>query len=315
MNHKERFEKLVSSVEGYELKSEYNKSSEKVIMHHELCGNTYKVTPNKFQQGRRCPRCAVRKRSKKRRLTHEEFFERFNESSNGEYELLSRYTKQKDKIKVKHKLCGSVYEVYPTNFIHHKNRCMNGPCVTERRSASQRWTQERFEEEVFSLVGYEYKVLGEYRNFLTPVKIRHNKCSNIYNALPGNFIHQNKRCPKCISSKGEEKVEKVLVDAKVPHEREKRFSDCVYKRPLPFDFYGEYKGVSFCIEYDGEFHYHKKFRTEEEFEKQKVRDRIKDDYCKVNNIPLLRIPYFYKGNIKDIVLDFLKEITLSRADQ
>lgn len=33
-------------------------SSQKVEIRHNVCGNIYKVTPNKFKSGRRCPKCS-----------------------------------------------------------------------------------------------------------------------------------------------------------------------------------------------------------------------------------------------------------------
>ena len=47
------------------------------------------------------------------------------------------------------------------------------------------------------------------------------------------------------------------------------------------------------IEYDGEQHFKpiEFFGGEEAFQKQQERDQKKDEWCKENNIPLLRIPY------------------------
>lgn len=35
------------------------------------------------------------------------------------------------------------------------------------------------------------------------------------------------------------------------------------------------------------------------------RDKIKNDYCSKNNIPLLRIPYWEKKNMKKIITEYL----------
>ena len=68
-------------------------------------------------------------------------------------------------------------------------------------------------------------------------------------------------------------------------------------RPLPFDFY--IPQYNLCIEFDGKQHFiptdFKSNSTEEEklkyFELVQMRDNIKTDYCKNNNINLLRIKY------------------------
>ena len=36
-------------------------------------------------------------------------------------------------------------------------------------------------------------------------------------------------------------------------------------------------------------------------------DNIKNNFCKENNILLIRIPYWEKHNIEKIILDFIKE--------
>ena len=60
---------------------------------------------------------------------------------------------------------------------------------------------------------------------------------------------------------------------------------------LPFDFYLPEKNI--CIEYDGIQHFEPRdfFGGKVEFEKIKIRDKIKTKYCNSNNIILLRIQY------------------------
>lgn len=314
MNHAERFENLVSSTNEYELMSPYKKSSEKVVMKHKVCGNVYEVTPNKFQQGRRCNECANKSRGKKRRISPEAFRKDFKEVAGEEYELLSDYVKQKQKIRVKHKVCGHTYDVYPNNFMHQNQRCPYEPCIKERRRASQAFTNEEFLTRVKELVGGEYVFSGEYVNIVTPMSVTHVECGHTYNVTPGNFLHHNKRCPKCQFSRGEKKVEDTLNKMGIPYETQKRFDDCRLQLPLPFDFYVQYKDIHFCIEYDGEFHFDRKFRSEEEFSKQKKRDEIKDKYCLDNRIPLLRIPYTKFNEVENEIMSFVKKITLSQVD-
>ena len=78
-----------------------------------------------------------------------------------------------------------------------------------------------------------------------------------------------------------------------------KFNDCRNKNPLPFDFYlPEYKT---CIEFDGRQH----FESIEHWEgdngllKIKKNDSIKNEYCKDNDIKLIRIPYYEIDNIED----------------
>ena len=77
---------------------------------------------------------------------------------------------------------------------------------------------------------------------------------------------------------------------------------------MPFDFLILNKDNSiFClIEVDGV--YHSKLigkNAEERLEKRQMIDKIKNKYCKDNNIPLLRINYLQFKNIEEILKQYL----------
>ena len=92
------------------------------------------------------------------------------------------------------------------------------------------------------------------------------------------------------------KVSKFLKENNINYKIQYRFKDCRYKLPLPFDFY--LPDHNTCIEYDGEQHFSsncyfggKERNNEQLFEKIKIRDNIKNEYCKNNGIQLVRIKY------------------------
>ena len=77
---------------------------------------------------------------------------------------------------------------------------------------------------------------------------------------------------------------------------------------MPFDFY--LNKYNICIEVQGEQHYKPvgfgniKFKKSiENFILQRKRDKIKENYCKENNIGLLKISYIdiQNGNYKNII--------------
>ena len=57
-------------------------------------------------------------------------------------------------------------------------------------------TTESFKKRVFEDVGDEYTVLGEYVKNNVKIKMKHNKCGNIYYVTPGNWKSKHNRCPK-----------------------------------------------------------------------------------------------------------------------
>lgn len=125
-------------------------------------------------------------------------------------------------------------------------------------------------------------------------------------------LYKNSRggCPKCRMSHGEHLVEYILVKYKYSYIYNYSFPDCVNIRPLPFDFVifqnGYVKGI---IEYDGIQHFKNiRFSKNDKhtLEGTIKKDLLKNSYCKVHSIPLLRIPYNTPDSeIEDLVLDFL----------
>ena len=112
------------------------------------------------------------------------------------------------------------------------------------------------------------------------------------------YLNHITRCPKCSHkiSGLELKTKNWLEENNIEYISEKIFPDCIYKLPLRFDFY--LTKLNKIIEVDGQQHYYPySFGNKEDkdiFEKfniGKERDKIKDEYCKNHNIPMIRIPY------------------------
>lgn len=88
----------------------------------------------------------------------------------------------------------------------------------------------------------------------------------------------------------------------------KSLKDCISSSKLRFDFY--LPDYNICIEFDGKQHFEpcEQFGGMKEFEKLKIRDNIKNEWCKVNDIKLLRLNYSQKCNeIENIVTEFIIE--------
>ena len=106
---------------------------------------------------------------------------------------------------------------------------------------------------------------------------------------------------------------KVLDDLKMPYAYDQSHGGLKDTGHLRWDF-RILSDEPIFIEYDGEFHYfpiRKGGMTQQEaqnnLESTQRRDKIKDDYCKENGLLLLRIPYWDKGNIKQLVSAFIDD--------
>ena len=117
------------------------------------------------------------------------------------------------------------------------------------------------------------------------------------------------RCPKCsrLMSNIEYRTMKYLDDIGVEYIQQYKFEDCKDLHALPFDFY--LPQYNLCIEVDGEGHFNANFHKKHTNDKNKqlkmlrktqYHDKIKTQYCKDNNIGLLRLKYnLYRSNGKE----------------
>lgn len=135
-----------------------------------------------------------------------------------------------------------------------------------------------------------------------------------------NRSNLNRSCPHCRMSKGERRIKCFLESLKLNFDTEYSFANCKYINPLLFDFIVWTNDQFFLIEYQGEQHYqivdfsYRPIRDEfytkklnENFKNLQLRDQIKRDWTKNNNVPLLEIPYWNFNNIESILENFIKE--------
>lgn len=127
-----------------------------------------------------------------------------------------------------------------------------------------------------------------------------NECDvNSHDLIKGN----TKSCGcKQNNSYGEQKISQILKENNILYEREKTFSTCIFpdtQRLAKFDFY--LPDYNILIEYDGIQHFvigNGQYDNPEKFKITQEHDKFKDQWCKDNNITLIRIPYTKYNNLK-----------------
>lgn len=108
----------------------------------------------------------------------------------------------------------------------------------------------------------------------------------------------------CMVSKGEDKIKKILLENNIIFIRQKTYKDLrsTKDKLLRYDFF---INNEFLLEYDGKQHYEEWNLGDITLEERKAIDNIKNEYAKVHNIPLKRIPYtdYNKITIENIMDD------------
>ncbi|MEM4994988.1 zinc-ribbon domain-containing protein [Priestia sp. SB1] len=177
----------------YTILETYMGNKVKITMKHIGCGNEWKVSPDSFLRGSRCPKCSAKLSGEKRAKTHDEFINEVYKMVGDQYIVLSKYKNSGSKVKIRHAECTYEYEVRPYTFIRGA-RCPM--CYGNVKK-----TTEQFKSEVFDLVEDEYQVLGDYINSDTKIKMIHNICGNEYYVKPEKFVNVGRRCPECYGTK------------------------------------------------------------------------------------------------------------------
>lgn len=112
----------------------------------------------------------------------------------------------------------------------------------------------------------------------------------------------------CIKSHGECRVAELLRANKISYEQQKTFETCIFVESGYKAYFDFYINNEYLLEFDGIQHFSysgRDWNTKENFEKTMLHDEYKNQWCKENNIPLIRIPYTKLDTlcIEDLMLE------------
>lgn len=274
-----QFKQEVKNLVGdeYVFLEPYVNTITKLRVKHNKCGNIYKVQPSSFLRGSRCPLCYGNAKK-----TDKQFKQQVFDLVGKEYTFLEPYVNDRTRLRVKHSKCGTVYKARP-NDIFNGHGCPY--CYGNFKK-----TNIQFKQEVKNLVGNEYEFLDIYVNSRVKLKVKHNRCGNIYKVTPNDFL-RGKRCPCCNTPKGEVIINKILKSLGINYEPQKTFDGLKDKSYLSYDFYIQDQNI--LIEYQGIQHYRPValWGGENQFKTQQKHDKMKADYAKSNGYKLIAVPY------------------------
>lgn len=255
-------------------------------------------------RGNGCKLC--RPQSQKR--SPEQIIQQFNEKHLGKYTYPNfiNYIDQNQSIDI---ICPE-HGLFTQQIIHHNN---GSGCLKCHDRSFNRKDLDYHVNLIPSVISKHFKYLDIiFKDGQSYLKLICTRC-NEEDLRETYKCKQHDTCKNCnrieIESKGIRKIKNILSNSNISYTSEKTFNDCInpqtnYK--LRFDIFIE--SLNLCIEFDGPQHFKAAalFGGEEELIKTKFRDNIKNEYCKINNINLIRISYKDK-NIEEILNERLKE--------
>lgn len=235
----------------------------------------WSTIPYNILQGHGCPLCAGVVRP-----TTEEFIQKMN-TINPNIEIIGEYINNNTGILCRCKVDEYEWSPAPSNLLAGKG-C---PIC----SGNKKKTHHEYVEEV-AKVNKNVSVIDIYINATTPILHKCEIDGTQWRARPSHIL-EGHGCPVCNDSIGEKEVTQYLLNNKIEFISQHTFDSCKNKKKLPFDFY--LPAYNACIEYDGLQHFKPvdHFGGEEGFKQRQHNDSIKNQFCKLNNINLLRIRY------------------------
>lgn len=214
-------------------------------------------------------------------------------------------------------LCGQIYSVSRDSLINKKSHCCNnckGKIIKEKSLESGRTKYNIQRGEQFGLL----TVIGESKNINSKGDRYFEcqcQCGNIVNVRLGHLLGLNHSqtisCGCHKKSAGELKIMQILEENQINFQNQYRIKEFNISAPFDFALFDKNNHLLGLIEYDGAQHFNPVnfFGGEEQFKKQVERDEKKNQWCKENQIKLIRINYKDYNKINfDYIKEFFPEI-------
>lgn len=208
--------------------------------------------------------------------------------------------------------CGNYFITPSSNFRNDKSPscgCLQKKSASENLSKYQKSIAGKPKQ---NYIGYKSGKLTVI-SFSHIDKNRHSiwncqcECGNtVQIASPELSKKDIKSCGCLKQSYGSFAIEQVLLRNNILFEKEKTFETCRFPNTNALAKFDFYVNNQYLIEFDGKQHFEfvGGYYTLEDFHALQKRDQYKNEWCKNNNVPLIRIPYFDEEKIS---LEYLKE--------
>ena len=236
----------------------------------------FEQQPHNHLNGFKCAECGGVKN-----YTTDEFIKKSKEIHGDKYDYsLVNYINNKTKVKIICPIHGIFTQIPNSHLLGIEcNSCIRNILTTEQ-----------FIEKVKNIHNNKYDYSSVYyKNTRSKIDII---CSvhGVFNQKAADHL-LGCGCPSCLKSNGEINIKNILERNNIKFDVQKTFDGCINKRKLKFDFY--LPNYNICIEFDGEQHFKiiEKWGGQERLNIQQKMDQIKNEYCKNNNIHLVRIKY------------------------
>lgn len=225
-----------------------------------------------------------------------------------DYSKVDQYVNDQTEIEIICNLCKKSFYLTPEihiirgfNFccyIQHANR--------KKYERLQNYNHDTFVKECKKRNGDIYLFHSKYLGMNEKILIKCLECNNKYYKI-ASYLFRKKGCKFCGMSQYEKDIWDYLQFNKIKTEYEKTFDECKRKKKLRFDFYLPTYNLVICMDGFQHFANVSLFNNYKKIlQYRQENDRIKFNFCKDNNIRMLRIKYCDFKNYPKIIEKTLK---------
>lgn len=202
LTHEEFLNRVLQNNQHYangdfEIVGQYTRSDESVACHCKIHNFDWSPMPYQLWMGQGCSLCGTESTANKHRSTHEQFVEKLLKQNKyyakGDFELLGKYTGNRNSIRCKCKKCGHEWDAPSSNLLKGY-RC--SLCRAEERRFNQ---EKEFLERVNEIHKGDVVVLDKYMGASTKIRFQ-CKHGHIWWAEPHN-VERGSGCPYCSGRK------------------------------------------------------------------------------------------------------------------
>lgn len=162
-----------------EILGKYIDSDTKIKVKCLSCDYEWYSLPKHLIAGHNCPRCTNHTPK-----AHEQFIKELKEI-NPNIEVLSKYTGNRNKVKVKCLKDGYMWEATPNNLLRGTG-CLKCGILSGKKKRTK--THEQFVKELKETNPY-IEALGKYKDNKTKIKVKYFKGNHVWEARPKNLLH------------------------------------------------------------------------------------------------------------------------------
>ena len=228
-----------------------------------------------------------------------------------DFELI-QFNRACDPVVYKCLNCGKIFERKRLQTIYSNDRTRFCSCLPLKENPPLKLPLTEAQKRLDDVFGGEYEIIqNKYNGWSKKGLIKHTICGKIFSCQPRELLH-NSHCPcVTISSKGEDKIEKVLIKYRIKYEKQKRLEDM---KKAPFDFY--LPDYNLLIEFQGRQHFEpvEKFGGQKQFVIQQNIDKRKKELAEKEGLNLLYISYKQMSLIEDILVPRLSLTGVESSD-